>query len=108
MLVAKTALIGSKKLFDCEGIDLLRKVVADRRKVLSNDIAKAYSLSSSDLECQVKNGQLSVRESVCTLGKSSSHCKDTYLFRSGKHTTVEYLRDSATEVWMRGHGSPQR
>nr|YP_010904283.1 phycobilisome linker polypeptide [Catenella fusiformis]WCH57534.1 phycobilisome linker polypeptide [Catenella fusiformis] len=41
------------------------------RQVFERDIAKAYSLNFSDLESQVKNGQLSVKEFVRTLGKSS-------------------------------------
>nr|YP_010903085.1 phycobilisome linker polypeptide [Hypnea pseudomusciformis]WCH55139.1 phycobilisome linker polypeptide [Hypnea pseudomusciformis]WCH56732.1 phycobilisome linker polypeptide [Hypnea pseudomusciformis] len=40
------------------------------RQVFQRDISKAYSLSFTDLESQVKNGQLSVKEFVRLLGKS--------------------------------------
>ena len=41
------------------------------RQVFERDIQKGYSLSFSDLESQVKNGQLSIKEFVRALGKSS-------------------------------------
>nr|AYR06468.1 phycobilisome core-membrane linker protein [Rhodogorgon sp.] len=41
------------------------------RQVFERDILKAYSLSISALESQVKNGQLSIKEFVRALGKSS-------------------------------------
>lgn len=45
-------------------------ICACYRQVFERDIAKAYSLGFSDLESQVKNGQLSVKEFVRALGKS--------------------------------------
>ena len=41
------------------------------RQIFERDIQKGYSLSFSDLESQVKNGQLSIKEFVRALGKSS-------------------------------------
>nr|WCH56333.1 phycobilisome linker polypeptide [Hypnea sp.] len=40
------------------------------RQVFQRDIAKAYSLAFMDLESQVKNGQLSIKEFIRLLGKS--------------------------------------
>nr|WCH56133.1 phycobilisome linker polypeptide [Calliblepharis sp.] len=41
------------------------------RQIFERDISKAYSLAFVDLESQVKNGQLSIKEFVRLLGKSS-------------------------------------
>nr|QVY58281.1 phycobilisome core-membrane linker polypeptide [Kappaphycus striatus] len=41
------------------------------RQVFERDISRAYSLSFSDLESKVKNGQLSVKEFIRFLGKSN-------------------------------------
>lgn len=41
------------------------------RQVFERDIAKAYSVSFSDLESQVRNGKLSIKEFIRSLGKSS-------------------------------------
>ena len=46
------------------------------RQVFERDIAKAYDLSLSDLESQVRNGQLSIKEFVRALGKSVLYKKD--------------------------------
>nr|YP_010903681.1 phycobilisome linker polypeptide [Hypnea wynnei]WCH56533.1 phycobilisome linker polypeptide [Hypnea wynnei] len=43
---------------------------ASYRQIFQRDISKAYSLSFTDLESQVKNGQLSVKEFIRLLGKS--------------------------------------
>lgn len=48
------------------------------RQVFERDIAKAYSLVFSDLESQVKNGQLSVKEFIRLLGKSSIYRKQFF------------------------------
>lgn len=48
------------------------------RQVFERDIARAYSLSLSDLESQVKNGQISIKEFVRSLGKSYLYKKNFY------------------------------
>nr|YP_010904082.1 phycobilisome linker polypeptide [Caulacanthus ustulatus]WCH57333.1 phycobilisome linker polypeptide [Caulacanthus ustulatus] len=48
------------------------------RQIFERDITKAYSLAFSDLESQVKNGQLSIKEFVRLLGKSSVYCKQFF------------------------------
>nr|YP_009296879.1 phycobilisome core-membrane linker protein [Bangiopsis subsimplex]AOM66222.1 phycobilisome core-membrane linker protein [Bangiopsis subsimplex]ARO90417.1 phycobilisome linker polypeptide [Bangiopsis subsimplex] len=48
------------------------------RQVFERDIVKAYSLSLSTLESQVKNGQISVKEFVRLLGKSTIYQKQFY------------------------------
>nr|QJF58825.1 phycobilisome core-membrane linker polypeptide [Corallina officinalis] len=48
------------------------------RQVFERDIAKAYNLSLSDLESQVKNGRISIKEFVRALGKSSLYKKDFF------------------------------
>nr|YP_009398694.1 phycobilisome linker polypeptide [Kuetzingia canaliculata]ARW67880.1 phycobilisome linker polypeptide [Kuetzingia canaliculata] len=45
------------------------------RQVFERDILKAYSLSFTDLESQVKTGQLSIKEFIRSLGKSSTYKK---------------------------------
>ena len=48
------------------------------RQVFERDISKAYNLSISDLESKVKNGQISVKEFVRSLGKSYLYKKDFF------------------------------
>lgn len=48
------------------------------RQIFERDIAKAYSLSLSDLESQVKNGQISIKEFIRALGKSYLYKKNFY------------------------------
>nr|YP_010338549.1 phycytochrome bilisome core-membrane linker protein [Rhodaphanes brevistipitata]UNJ18499.1 phycytochrome bilisome core-membrane linker protein [Rhodaphanes brevistipitata] len=48
------------------------------RQVFERDIAKAYNLSLSTLESQVKNGQLSVKEFIRALGKSTIYQSQFY------------------------------
>ena len=48
------------------------------RQVFERDIVKAYSLSISDLESQVKNGRISVKEFIRALGKSHLYKKNFY------------------------------
>lgn len=48
------------------------------RQVFERDIAKGYSLLFTDLESQVKNGQLSVKEFIRLLGKSSIYRKQFF------------------------------
>ena len=48
------------------------------RQVFERDISKAYGFSFSVLESQVKNGQISVKEFVRSLGKSSVYQKQFY------------------------------
>jgi phycobilisome core-membrane linker protein len=50
-------------------------VKACYRQVFERDICKGYGLSLSDLESQVKNGQLSVKEFIRFLGKSDIYRK---------------------------------
>nr|SCW22993.1 Phycobilisome linker polypeptide [Nemalion sp. H.1444] len=53
-------------------------VKACYRQVFQRDIAKGYSLSFSDLESQVKNGQISIKEFVRSLGKSEVYRKQFF------------------------------
>nr|YP_009393109.1 phycobilisome linker polypeptide [Bostrychia moritziana]ARW61671.1 phycobilisome linker polypeptide [Bostrychia moritziana] len=48
------------------------------RQVFERDIAKAYGIKFTDLESQVKTGQLSVKEFIRCLGKSSVYKKQFY------------------------------
>ncbi len=48
------------------------------RQIFERDMAKAYSLSLSDLDSQVKNGQISIKEFVRALGKSCLYRKNFY------------------------------
>lgn len=48
------------------------------RQVFERDIAKAYSLEFADLESQVKNGTLSIKEFIRSLGKSSIYRKQFF------------------------------
>nr|QCI07295.1 gbilisome linker polypeptide [Leiomenia cribrosa] len=48
------------------------------RQVFERDINKAYSFTFSDLESQVKNGQLSIKEFVRLIGKSSIYKKQFF------------------------------
>ena len=48
------------------------------RQIFERDIAKAYNFNFSDLESQVKNGQLSIKEFIRFLGKSSIYKKQFY------------------------------
>lgn len=48
------------------------------RQIFERDILKAYNLSISNLESQLKNGQLSVKEFIRALGKSVLYRKDFF------------------------------
>lgn len=48
------------------------------RQIFQRDISKAYSLSISDLESQVKTGRLSIKEFIRGLGKSFLYKKDFF------------------------------
>nr|QCI04349.1 gbilisome linker polypeptide [Antithamnion hubbsii] len=48
------------------------------RQIFERDIIKAYNFKFSDLESQVKNGQLSVKEFIRSLGKSSIYRQQFY------------------------------
>nr|YP_009394141.1 phycobilisome linker polypeptide [Rhodomela confervoides]ARW62703.1 phycobilisome linker polypeptide [Rhodomela confervoides] len=48
-------------------------VSACYRQIFERDICKAYSIKFSDLESQVKTGQLSVKEFIRYLGKSTTY-----------------------------------
>nr|QCI08378.1 gbilisome linker polypeptide [Ptilothamnion sphaericum] len=48
------------------------------RQVFERDIDKAYSIKFSDLESQVKTGQISLKEFIRALAKSSFYCKQFY------------------------------
>ena len=48
------------------------------RQVFERDIRKAYGLSFSVLESQVKNGQLSIKEFIRSLGKSDTYRKQFF------------------------------
>lgn len=67
--VMKTSLSAEEKIMT---------IKACYRQIFERDIDKAYSLKFSDLESQVKNGQLSVKEFVRSLGKSSFYRKQFY------------------------------
>ncbi|MBD2119612.1 phycobilisome rod-core linker polypeptide [Trichocoleus sp. FACHB-262] len=53
-------------------------VKAAYRQVFERDITRAYSLSISDLESKVKNGDISMREFVRRLGKSPLYRKNFF------------------------------
>lgn len=53
-------------------------VKAAYRQVFERDIKRAYSLSVSDLESKVKNGDISMKEFVRRLGKSPLYRKNFY------------------------------
>lgn len=53
-------------------------VKAAYRQVFERDISRTYSLSLSYLESQVKNGDISMKEFVRRLGKSSLYRKEFY------------------------------
>lgn len=53
-------------------------VKACYRQIFERDIAKAYDLSLSNLESQVKNGQISIKEFIRSLGTSSIYRKQFY------------------------------
>nr|YP_010330094.1 phycytochrome bilisome core-membrane linker protein [Porphyridium aerugineum]UNJ17810.1 phycytochrome bilisome core-membrane linker protein [Porphyridium aerugineum] len=53
-------------------------IKAAYRQVFERDIVKAYGLSSSVIESQVKKGQISVKEFIRGLGKSSLYRKQFY------------------------------
>jgi phycobilisome core-membrane linker protein len=53
-------------------------VKAAYRQVFERDITRAYSLSISDLESKVKNGDISMKEFVRRLGKSPLYRKNFY------------------------------
>nr|YP_010338036.1 phycytochrome bilisome core-membrane linker protein [Erythrolobus coxiae]UNJ17621.1 phycytochrome bilisome core-membrane linker protein [Erythrolobus coxiae] len=53
-------------------------IKAAYRQIFERDISKAYGLSISVLESQVKNGELSIKEFVKALGKSSLYRKQFY------------------------------
>nr|YP_009297925.1 phycobilisome core-membrane linker protein [Plocamium cartilagineum]AOM67863.1 phycobilisome core-membrane linker protein [Plocamium cartilagineum] len=48
------------------------------RQVFERDITKAYNLEFTNLESQVKNGQLSIKEFIRFLGKSSIYVKQFF------------------------------
>jgi len=48
------------------------------RQIFERDISKAYNLQFYDLESQVKNGQLSIKEFVRCIGKSAIYRKQFY------------------------------
>ena len=48
------------------------------RQVFQRDILKAYNLSISDLESQVRNGSISIKDFIRCLGKSYLYKKDFY------------------------------
>ncbi|NJK59658.1 MAG: photosystem I reaction center subunit X [Oscillatoriales cyanobacterium SM2_1_8] len=54
-------------------------VRAAYRQIFERDITKAYSLKISDLESKVKNGEISTKEFVRRLGKSSLYRDEFFL-----------------------------
>jgi len=48
------------------------------RQIFERDISRAYNLQFKDLESQLKNGQLSIKEFIRSLGKSSIYKKQFY------------------------------
>nr|ASQ40369.1 phycobillisome linker protein [Cyanoptyche gloeocystis] len=53
-------------------------VKAAYRQIFERDITKAYGLSSSELESKVKKGEISVKEFVRRLGKSTLYSKNFF------------------------------
>jgi phycobilisome core-membrane linker protein len=53
-------------------------IKAAYRQVFERDIVKAYGVSSSVIESQVKKGQISIKEFIRALGKSSLYRKQFY------------------------------
>ncbi|MBD2744771.1 phycobilisome rod-core linker polypeptide [Coleofasciculus sp. FACHB-1120] len=53
-------------------------IKAAYRQVFERDITRAYSLSISDLESKVRNGDISMKEFIRRLGKSSLYRKNFY------------------------------
>jgi len=53
-------------------------IKASYRQVFERDIAKAYNLNFTDLESQVKTGQLSIKEFIRALAQSSVYRKQFY------------------------------
>lgn len=62
-------------LSSTEKIDIVK---AAYRQVFERDITRAYSLSISDLESKVKNGDISMKEFIRRLGKSPLYRKNFY------------------------------
>nr|AOM64506.1 phycobilisome core-membrane linker protein [Riquetophycus sp.] len=73
--VAKQRFIMKTSLSTDEKNNIIR---ASYRQVFERDIAKAYSLKFVDLESQVKNGQISVKEFIRFLGKSNIYRKQFF------------------------------
>nr|YP_010337441.1 phycytochrome bilisome core-membrane linker protein [Pulvinaster venetus]UNJ17026.1 phycytochrome bilisome core-membrane linker protein [Pulvinaster venetus] len=70
--------IGTQKFVMKKGLSASEKncvIKACYRQVFERDIAKAYSLVLSDLESKVRNGEISMKEFVRALGKSSIYRK---------------------------------
>ena len=53
-------------------------VKACYRQVFERDISKAYNLQFNDLESQLKNGQISIKEFIRSIGKSTIYRKQFY------------------------------
>ena len=62
------------------------------RQVFERDIVRAYNLSLSDLESQVKNGQLSIKEFIRSLGKS-------YLYK--REFLIPFVNSRVIELALR-------
>lgn len=62
-------------LSSSEKLDVVK---AAYRQVFERDITRAYSLSLSDLESKVKNGEISTKEFIRRLGKSPLYRKQFY------------------------------
>nr|YP_009392692.1 phycobilisome linker polypeptide [Bostrychia tenella]ARW61254.1 phycobilisome linker polypeptide [Bostrychia tenella] len=76
--VYKQAGVSTQKFVMKTGLSVDEKnivIKASYRQIFERDISKAYSLKFTDLESQVKTGQLSVKEFVRCLGKSSLYKK---------------------------------
>nr|YP_009297209.1 phycobilisome core-membrane linker protein [Porphyridium sordidum]AOM66552.1 phycobilisome core-membrane linker protein [Porphyridium sordidum] len=73
--------VGRQKFVMKPGLSTYEKqavISACYRQVFERDISKAYGYSFSVLESQVKNGQISVKEFVRAIGKSSIYQKQFY------------------------------
>nr|YP_009402786.1 phycobillisome linker protein [Compsopogon caeruleus]ARX96135.1 phycobillisome linker protein [Compsopogon caeruleus] len=73
--------IGTPKFVMKTGLSANEKnivIKACYRQIFERDIAKAYGLILSDLESKVRNGQISMKEFIRSLGKSAIYRKQFY------------------------------
>ncbi len=78
-------------------------VKAAYRQVFERDITRAYSLSVSDLESKVKNGEISMKEFIRRLGKSPLYRKNFY----EPHCNSRVVELACRHFLGRGLSSPE-